>query len=167
MRALGSAIDHSGDLDAVFRRTDHRDLGEVGNAGKRDPRKAAFRAGLQGEIAVGLRPAEEAERRRKVFGGETGLLRKSLRRQIVDIAAGRGLADLDEPLLHAALEVGVDEPERDAKLGPETPLRLAAVALDRAEQAEHDAGIVRPLVALRSLEHEDIPRSGTATSFIV
>jgi hypothetical protein len=61
MRALRSAIDHSGNLDAIFRRTDHRDFGEVGNAGKRDPHKPAFRAGLQGEIAVGLRPAKETE----------------------------------------------------------------------------------------------------------
>jgi hypothetical protein len=61
-----------------------------------------------------------------------------LRRQVIDIAAGRGVADLDEPLLHTALEVGVDEAERYAKLGPEPPLRLAAIAFDRAEEPEHD-----------------------------
>ena len=85
--------------------------------------------------------------------------------------AHRGAGKLAPENTMAAFRLGAEYGYRmfecDAKLRPEPPLRLAAISLDRAEEPEHDARIVRPLVALRRLEHEDIPRSGTATSFIV
>jgi hypothetical protein len=54
-----------------------------------------------------------------------------VRRQIVGIAARRSLTDFEEPLLDAALEIGVHQPERDAEIGGKLALRLRAVAFDR------------------------------------
>ena len=65
-----------------------------------------------------------------------------MRRQIIGITPRRGLADFEKALFDAALEVCVDEAERDAEIGRELALRLRTVAFHRFEEPEHDSGII-------------------------
>ena len=165
MRQRRRAVDNRRDFHAGVEGADHRDLREIGNAGKRHPRKPALGRGGEDDAALGLRPAEEAEGYRQVFDGQTGFLGEAMRGQIIHVASGGGVRDLDEPLLDASPEVGVDQPERDTKLGSQSPLRLPAIALDRVEEAEHDtlrSSAFSPCAAssMRS------PRATIATVFI-
>ena len=70
---------------------------------------------------------------------QPGFLGKALRRQVIGIAPGRGIMDLDEALLDAAFEVGVDEAERDAEFRGNSALRTRTVRLHRTQQAENNA----------------------------
>ena len=120
-------------VDAALQRTDRGDLGEIGHA--RRPRRAAK------PRARGI--ANRCPRNRLGPGGRTRTNRprystvrrdfsaKPCGRQVIGVTPRRRLADLDQPLLDAAFEIGVDEPERDAELGRQAALRLAAVALDQ------------------------------------
>ena len=106
---------------------------------------------LEQRRAVRLGLPEEPEGIGQIFDGEPRLLGEALRGEIVDVAAGRRLVGLEQAFLDATLEVGVDEPERDPELGCEPALRLAAVAFDGIEQAQHDPGVVDVLVLLDAL----------------
>ena len=88
-----------------------------------------------------------------------------MRRQIIGIAPRRRLADLQQALFDAALEVGVDQAERDAEIGGELALRLGAVALDRLEEPEHDPGVVGFLVARRLGHRPTLPSGANITAF--
>jgi len=135
-------------LDAAFERADARDLGQIGRARDGDALESATAGKGEDLRAFGAGLPEERKRETEILDGQPGLFGEAVRRQIIGVAPRRRLADLDEPLLDAALEVGVDEPEGDTEFGSQTPLRLAAVALDRLEQTQHDALVVlvRPLV---------------------
>ena len=76
-----------------------------------------------------------------------GLLGKPLRRQIVGIASGRRLADLDQTFFDAAFEIGIDKTESDAEFSSQEPLRLRAVLFDSIQQAQQDPGILRAFFA--------------------
>ena len=101
--------------------------------------------------AVRLGLPEEPEGIGQVFDGKPRLLGKALRGEIVDVAPRRRLVGLEQAFLDAALEVGVDEPERDPEFGREPALRLAAVPFDGIEQAQHDPGVVDVPVLLDAL----------------
>lgn len=148
------AVHHRRYPNAGIEGADHCDLRQIGNAGERQPVKAALGRSAEHHPALGLRPAEEAERHRQIFDGQTGFFGEALRRQIIDVAAGRCCIDLDQPLLDASPQIGVDQAQRDAKLGGKPPLRLPAIALHRIEQIEQDALVLGPII-LGSLKHED------------
>src|SRR5271155_1795814 len=91
---------------------------------------------------------------RQVFDGQTGFFCKAVRRQIVGVAARRRLPDFQKTFFDAALQVGVDEAERDAEVGSELALGLGAVALDRLQEPEHDRSVIWFVLA-RRLRHEE------------
>src|SRR5215831_3178468 len=114
-RRLHAGINDRRDSKAAIQRTNRRDLRQVGGTDERDPRIAALARRLKGGHAVGLGPPEQGERIRHEFEGEPRLLGKTARRQVVDIAAGWSLTNLDQPFLNATPEVGVGKPKRDAE----------------------------------------------------
>ena len=57
------------------------------------------------------------------------------------------MRDLDQALLDAALEVGIDEAKRDPEFGRQPALRLRAVLLHGIEQTEHDPRAFRAFFA--------------------
>ena len=59
-----------------------------------------------------------------------------------EVPSARAPAHLDQPLLDTALEIGVDETERDAALG------ASAVILHGRQQVEHDALVLMIRVQL-------------------
>ena len=73
---------------------------------------------------------------------QPGFLGETLRRQVVGISPRRGIVDLDEALLDAAFEVGVDETKRDAEFGRDSALRTRTVRFHRTQQAENDAFVL-------------------------
>src|SRR5262249_3787022 len=107
-----------------------------------DARKATAPRHVQRRRVVLLGLPEERERIGQIFDREPGLLGEPVRRQVIGVAPRRRLRDLDQPLGDAALEVGVDETERDSDLGGEPALRLSLAALDRLEQLQHDPGLL-------------------------
>ncbi len=96
---------------------------------------------------IGLGLTKKSEGIGKIVDGQPRLFGKTLRREIVGIAPRRRTADLDQPLLDAALKVGVDQTERDAEFGGKQPLRLRAILLHRVEQSEHDPRAFRSFFA--------------------
>ena len=85
--------------------------------------------------------AEEAKGRGKVFRRQPGLFGKPLGGEVIGVAVGRDLADLDPALFDAAFEIGVGEAERDAQLVRGGALGDAAVFMNRIEQAQGDLGL--------------------------
>jgi len=61
-------------------------------------------------------------------------------REIIGIAPCRRFADLDQTFVNTALEIGIDQAERDAEFGGKPTLRLRAAPLHRLKQAQHDPG---------------------------
>ena len=68
----------------------------------------------------------------EIARSQARFLGKTLGRQVVRIAARRRIVNLDQTLFDAALEVGVNEAKRDAKLGGDTALGALAVILNGA-----------------------------------
>ena len=58
-------------------------------------------------------------------------------RQVIGVAARRRLADFDETLLDATLEVSINKTQRDTEFFGDAALRLRAI-IDRVEQIEDD-----------------------------
>ena len=81
---------------------------------------------------------EEIKRNGEKIGRDPALFGKPFRRQVIGIAVGRRLADLDIALLDAALQIGVRQPQRDAELARQRALRDRAVLLHRVQQPEGD-----------------------------
>src|SRR5439155_12206862 len=64
---------------------------------------------------------------------------EAMRREVIGVAPRRRPRDLDQPLVDAALEIGIHQAERDAEFRGEPALRLPPAPLDRLEQAQHDS----------------------------
>ena len=87
-----------------------------------------------------------------------------MRGQIIRKTAWRRLADLQEALFDAALEVSVDEAEGDAEVGRKLALGLGAIALDGLQEPEHNPRIIG-FVAPRRLGHPLSSARATSTLF--
>src|SRR5262249_25483239 len=109
---------------------------------------------------------EEGEGAGEIFDGQSRLLGETVRGQIIRVTTRRGLADFDEAFLDAALQIGIDQPKRDAEIGCKLTLRLRAIAFDRFQKAEHDTGVFG-FFAARSLRHPPTPSGVTSTLFTV
>src|SRR5262249_39120715 len=120
---ISISVDQTSYGDALLHRTQCGDLGKIGLSEKKNLIDTAVACETEqlGTVSLGL--PEEAERIGQVFDGQARFLSEALRRQIVRVATGRGLSDLNEPLLHASLEVGIDQAQGDAELGGEVTLR--------------------------------------------
>ena len=57
----------------------------------------------------------EVKRIVKILCGEATLLGKAFRRQVVSIAIGGYLADLDQALFGATFEIAIDQPQGNAE----------------------------------------------------
>ena len=156
-RRLG--IDHRDDLDAALERADARDLGEIGHPRDDDALESAAAERGEDLRAFGAGLPKEREREAEILDRQPGFLGKAVGRQVIGVAPRRRLADLDEALLDAAFEVGVDEAKRDPEFSSQAPLRLPAVALDRLQQSQHDALAVLVLGGARHSPTPSVPPS--------
>src|SRR3546814_14928048 len=82
----------------------------------------------------------------QVFGSQARLFAEALGRHVVGVAPGRGLADLYQPLVDAALQVDVRQPEGDAELARETAL---SDMIPRLDDVQHQPGRFGLLIAVR------------------
>src|SRR3546814_5530143 len=82
----------------------------------------------------------------QVFGSQARLFAEALGRHVVGVAPGRGLADLYQPLVDAALQVEVRQPEGDAELARETAL---SDMIPRLDDVQHQPGRFGLLIAVR------------------
>ena len=83
---------------------------KVGLASEHNLPHSVCLGALEQPRTIGLGLAKKAELIRQVFNRQPRFFREPLRRQVVGVAPCRCLADLDQPLLDAALEVSIDEP---------------------------------------------------------
>src|SRR5215470_9697153 len=74
----------------------------------------------------------------EVFRGQARFLGKSARRQVIGIAPGRYLADLDQPFAHAALQISVGKAKRYSELVRHCALGDVTVTLDHVKNTEND-----------------------------
>ena len=74
----------------------------------------------------------------KIACGQPRFFRKSLGSEIVGISPRGNLSDLDQSLADTSLQVGIGQPQRDAKLARNRALRHRRVSLDRVEHPEHN-----------------------------
>ena len=137
----GAKLDETGEHDRCFHGTESRDLAQIAGAGERNALPTLFFALNESLGALLTRGAEEAERRGEILGGEATLFGEARGRQVIGVAIGGNLGDLDQPLLDAALEVGVGEAERDAEIAGDRALGERAVFLNRIEEPERDRGL--------------------------
>src|SRR3546814_8000966 len=110
------------------------------------PYTTLFRSGPEDIRAVLAGEAEEAQRPGQVFGSQARLFAEALGRHVVGVAPGRGLADLYQPLVDAALQVDVRQPEGDAELARETAL---SDMIPRLDDVQHQPGRFGLLIAFR------------------
>ena len=75
---------------------------------------------------------------RKVGCGKARLLGKPLGREIIGVATGGRLTDLDVTLAHAALHVAVSKSERDAEITRNAALSNRRVLLYHPKYSEND-----------------------------
>src|SRR3546814_442790 len=121
-------------------------LAEVAGADQHHAPDAARLAGPEDIRAVLAGEAEEAQRPGQVFGSQARLFAEALGRHVVGVAPGRGLADLYQPLVDAALQVDVRQPEGDAELARETAL---SDMIPRLDDVQHQPGRFGLLIAVR------------------
>src|SRR3546814_9447295 len=93
----------------MVQRADQRDLRHVAAPDQDQRFPAPVRRHPQRLLAGGPRLAEEVEGIEQVAGSEARLLGKALGRQVIGVTPLRNLLDLDQPLVDAALEIGVDQ----------------------------------------------------------
>src|SRR5262245_19840220 len=117
-----SPLHYSLNLDALLKRAERSDFRQISLTGEQHLIDATEGRHLEKLRALGLGLTEKPERIRKILDREPRLLGKSLRRQVVRVTPRRCAANLDEPLLDATFEVGIDEAERDAEFGGEQSL---------------------------------------------
>lgn len=140
--AIGRAgRDKAGQLQIMFARAQDRDLAQIARAAQRDAVPAARATALHQLAAFQPRAAEEVERRRQILGGQTRLFGETLRCQVIGIAVGRYLLDLNQALLHATLQVGVGQAQRNAQLARDRTLGHGAVFIHGLKKAEGDLGL--------------------------
>ena len=160
------ALYGAGDLAEIAILSASETAVEVTGTVERDPPPTQRLALPKQGDAIAARAAEEIERHCQVFGGQPAFFGKSLRRQVIGIAVQRHLAHLDETLAHAAPQIGIGKPERDAEFVCELALSNRAVALYRGEHAQHDTRIAG-LLKLAFVPHTRSPfrPRGQATLF--
>ena len=140
---VGARGRDAGDLDEVVARDQTSDFREVAAADQGEPALSARRQHLEQLVALHPRLAKEGEQIHQIGRGQPRLFGHAARRQIIGVAPGRHLPDLDETLAEASIEIGVDQPERDAELARDRALRHGRIALDRIQHAEHDGVVGR------------------------
>ena len=97
---------------------------------------------MQSLGALAARATEKAEGVRKILRCQAAFFGEALRREVVSIAVGGGLADLDQAFLGAALEIGIRQSQRDAELLRDLPLCDAFVLVHGVQNPEGDLGFI-------------------------
>src|SRR5689334_7992224 len=89
---------------------------------------------LEHARTITFRQTEKRKGMRQILDREPGLLGETLRCQIIGVAPRGRIMDLDQPLLDATLEVGVDKAKRYSKFRGDPALRTHAIRLDGTQQ---------------------------------
>ena len=131
---FGKLVDD--EIEMELRVAERSDIGELALPIERHALPALGLARAHRVLELRAGAAKEREGRAEIFGREPRLLGEALRRQIIEIAVGRDLLDLDQALAHAALQIRVGETQRDAEFARDRSLRQLRVLLDRIEDTE-------------------------------
>ena len=136
-----SGVNDGNNLDAG-RLAQGCDFGQFTCAVEGDPIPAAPAGLVQGFGALAACVAEEAERVRKILGGQATLFGKPLGREVVGVAVCRRLADLDQTLFDATFQIRIRQPERDSQVLSDGTLGDALILVNGVQDAKSDLGFV-------------------------
>src|SRR6185437_14118883 len=145
-------IDHGHNRNAGLDSAQDGNFGKIRFAGEYELVEALRLCVLEYASTIALRHTKEREGVGQILDGETRLLGKSLRRQVIGVAPRWRALHLDQPLLDAPLEIGIDKTKRDPEIGSNTALRLRTI-IQRVEQTENDPLFFGARARYRPIHH--------------
>ena len=128
-------------LCVVLHRAQHGNFCKFAHTRQRNSTPAPFRAVRQQIIEFVACLAVELQRIREIPRCKAAFLGQALGRDVVGIAIGGRLRNLDPPFANTAFEIRVCQSQRDPEVAGKGSLRDSAIGVNRVEQAEGYLGL--------------------------